>query len=241
MDRGSIIVLSLGVVAVGLAVTGQLTRAHAAPMVSSRTLDADVDLAHAKRLVIRSGSTDVHLTTASGPPGAHVRLDVRGNHVEAVGIHVTREGDAAIVSIAENRPQRGWMMISMTSAVVVRGRVDVEVSTGSGDVTADGMPRTVDAHAGSGDVKITAPHGSVTAGTGSGDVTLALDGAFAGSAVTLTTGSGDVDVSVPAGFHAALRTHTNAGNVTDDAHVAPAASPELSLRTGSGDIHIATP
>ncbi len=233
--------LSLAVVAVGMAVTGQLTHARSTSPVRSRTVDADVSLAGAKRLVVRGGSADIAVRTSGGPPGVHVRLNARGNHVEDAAIRVSRDGDDAVVTIAENRPHSGWNLQSITSTVTLRSPVDVAVSTGSGDVTAAAMPRAFDGRTGSGDVTISSPRGDVHAQAGSGNVTLVFDAAFRGSTVVATSGSGDVALTVPSGFRAALQTHTSSGTVTDDAHVVPAASPSVVLRSSSGDVRIGTP
>ncbi len=238
MDRASAIVLALALVFVGLVVTGQLSRAHT-PL-EHRVLDRDVSLDGATKLAILGGSTDVDVVSATGSPGVHVHVDLRGTNVPNVAATVTHARDTEVVALQQRGGVRsGWQLESGKATVTVRSPVDVTVRTGSGDVHVQRPPRAFAVQTGSGNVTVTDPAADVSAGTASGDVAVDLGDGFHGRTVSASTASGDVAVHVPDGFKATVQTHTVSGSVTDDAHVVPAAQPLLRLGTISGDIHIA--
>jgi len=245
MDRASITVLTLALVTVGLAVTGELT--HASTPIEHRVVDRDVPLAGVHRLVVRSSAVDIHVTApasgpgAPGPARAHVHLDLKGTQLADVAVDVARDGDAATITLESRARTSGWSMMSGTADIALRAPVDLSVSSASGDVAVANPPRATSASTASGDVKITGAGHDVRANTASGDVTLALTPGFAGDTVSAATASGAVVLDVASGFRGTLRTHTLSGSVVDDAHFAPAARPVVSLETASGDIHVGMP
>jgi hypothetical protein len=239
MDRGSTVVLTLALVAIGVAVTGAVTTARSP--IRHRVVDRSLDLRGVRRLELRSGSTDFGVARGSGG-GAHLHLDLRGTRVDDVAIAVERTGDVLRLIIDEqpHHDAGGWSMQSSSAGIVVGAPVDVAVTTGSGDVLVTDPPGAVSGQTGSGDVKIIGARGDVSGRTGSGDVAVTVDPAYRGSAIDLHTGSGEVQLIVPRGFRGDLQTHTASGTVQNAARITAAATPAVRLETASGNIQIAT-
>jgi DUF4097 and DUF4098 domain-containing protein YvlB len=115
--------------------------------------------------------------------------------------------------------------------------VPIELRTGSGDCTLDGLLGTLSIHTGSGDIDGWALAGTeLDATTGSGDVR--LDVTAPAERVHVRTGSGDVFLDVPSGSYD-LRVDTGSGDehfhsVSNDS----SAPGTLEITTGSGDVTI---
>lgn len=132
----------------------------------------------------------------------------------------------------------------------IAGKVKVE--TGSGDFTADGVGGDVHAVLGSGHMRLSNVKGKtnlvnhsgdidgtgldadVTADSDSGRVTLKL---MSKHAVRATADSGDIDLWVPGGPYK-VDVNTGSGDSRITVPTDPSASPELVLRSGSGDIAV---
>ncbi len=111
----------------------------------------------------------------------------------------------------------------------------VDVSTGSGDLTLDGVDGDVHAETGSGEVFGRGlASDDVWVDTGSGDVDLAL--LLEPSSVSVTTGSGDVRLALPPGSYD-LSASTSSGDVhVSGVDVEPGADAKVEVHTGSGDV-----
>lgn len=122
--------------------------------------------------------------------------------------------------------------------------VDLEISTGAGDVTVGAGVAAVKITTGSGDVDL-ATAGDTQVTTGSGDIVI---GDIGGSAGKLTSGSGDISVGSAGGalqaktasgdlsvlkLAGALRANTASGDIS-----VPHASGAVELRTASGDLSV---
>lgn len=119
------------------------------------------------------------------------------------------------------------------------------LSTGSGDITAEGIGNDTHVTTGSGTVKLEDIQGEVDATAGSGDITLKHVRRAArvhtgsgdivvdspGESTSIIAGSGDIQVTNPAGD---LRVHTGSGGI--DINGSPAASAFWELHAGSGDV-----
>jgi hypothetical protein len=125
---------------------------------------------------------------------------------------------------------------------------------GSGDIRLEAKGEgSVRVHTGSGNVEVRGIHGSLQLESGSGDVT--VDGAQTG-AWDVRTGSGDVDLRIPQDANFDLQASTSSGSVVVDHAVTMtvqgnidrerhsvngkvgAGGPQMTVHTGSGDIHI---
>jgi Putative adhesin len=193
---------------------------------------------------------------------AHIHAELHGTpeELDAAGVAVAREGDRVVVTIGEQK-RRGWLSWAWsrhtpTYELLVGADVDLMLGTGSGNVRVDTPRRgltvrtgsgnvtvadargTVDAHTGSGNVTVRAVASTLHVETGSGNVAAALGTGWSGEGVEVRTGSGNVRLAVPASFRGSLQTHTGSGRVTGQSYVAAAPSPVVTLRTGSGNVHI---
>jgi DUF4097 and DUF4098 domain-containing protein YvlB len=212
-----------------------------------------------KRIKLQSSSGDCEIRKGSG------------NSVEVELVHTLDEGQfTPRFEQSGERLDLGEQFRGNNFNGSVRWKISipdgikVTFSTGSGDLTVDGVAIDLNATSGSGDLEFSTVKGTVDATTGSGDVDLA---AFNGEA-KINTGSGnmdvrdsegDIDLNCGSGDIKLLQTkaffsvNTGSGNISADkvtitgisrfntgsgrAKIALAATPkfDLSVNSGSGD------
>ena len=164
---------------------------------------------------LESGSGDMRLSQLTG----EIRVQTGSGNVKARQIAGPVRGGAGSGDIEVEETAAG----------------DIDLHTGSGNVTVRGIQGAFRAEAGSGDI---IADGTQTGGwdirTGSGNVHVRLP-ANAAFDADISTSSGTLDISAPI-------TMTVQGRVQETRkHIAGkvrGGGPLLSLRTGSGDIHI---
>jgi hypothetical protein len=164
---------------------------------------------------LESGSGDMRLSQLTG----EIRVQTGSGNVKARQIAGPVRGGAGSGDIEVEETAAG----------------DIDLHTGSGNVTVRGIQGAFRAEAGSGDI---IAEGTQTGGwdirTGSGNVHVRLP-ANAAFDADISTNSGTLDISAPI-------TMTVQGRVQETRkHIAGkvrGGGPLLSLRTGSGDIHI---
>jgi len=169
---------------------------------------------------------------------AESTVEVLGERAEEVSVE--QHGDR----ISVRSPKRIGLFSgdgSLTVRVSVPSASELEIRTGSADITANGRFGTTDVRSGSGDVRAEYVDGAALIETGSGDITLRgvlgdlrvksgsgdVHVGDAGASVVIATGSGDIAVDQAAGPTAAK---TGSG----DLRVA-ASDGDVSMSTGSGD------
>jgi DUF4097 and DUF4098 domain-containing protein YvlB len=119
---------------------------------------------------------------------------------------------------------RGNHSGNSTWTLEVPDNIDLNVNTGSGDLTADQLAMELRSNSGSGNVMLTAVKGEIDINTGSGDYELdKVEGE-----VTLNTGSGDVRASNGTGNYSF---NTGSGNIKVDQ-----LKGDFNLNTGSGNV-----
>jgi len=164
---------------------------------------------------LQSGSGDMRLSRLTG----EIRLQTGSGDVRAHEISGPVRGGAG----------SGDIEIEET------GTGDIDLHTGSGDIVARGIQGAFRGEAGSGDITAEGTQtGAWEIRTSSGNVHVRLPG-NAGFDANISTSSGTIDVDAPI-------TTTVQGRVNDTRKQiigkARGGGPLLSLRTGSGDIHI---
>jgi DUF4097 and DUF4098 domain-containing protein YvlB len=164
---------------------------------------------------IQTGSGDVKLARLTG----EVRLQTGSGNVRAHEIAGAVKGGAG----------SGDIEIEETSAG------DVDLHTGSGNITVRGIQGGFHAEAGSGDITAEgAQSGGWEIRTGSGNVRVRLPGNAAFDA-DISTSSGTVDVDSPIEMTVQGRVQETRKNIRGKVR---GGGPLLSVRTGSGDVHI---
>lgn len=164
---------------------------------------------------LQSGSGEMRLSQISGD----VRIQTGSGNVKAREIAGAVHGGAGSGDIEVEETTAG----------------DIDLRTGSGNVTVRGVNGSLHLEAGSGDITADGKQsGSWEIRTGSGNVHVHLpaDAAFDAN---ISTSSGTLDVDAPI-------TMTVQGRINETHHQIEGkvrgGGPLLSLRTGSGDIHI---
>src|SRR6267154_2680230 len=143
--------------------------------------------------------------------------------------------------------------ISVDYEVTVPANTTIRTHSGSGDQIIEGTHGNADLHSGSGNITARGVRGAFRADAGSGDIT--AEGTQTGT-WTVRTGSGNVHVRLPANAAFDADISTSSGTLDLDAPITMTVQgrvqeshksiqgkvrgggPLLSLRTGSGDIHI---
>ncbi len=166
-------------------------------------------------LELQSGSGDVRLSRITG----EVHLQTGSGNVRARQIAGAVRGGAGSGDIE----------------VEETGSAEVDLHTGSGNITARGIQGAFHAEAGSGDITGEGTQtGSWEIRTGSGNVHVRLP-ANAAFDANLSTSSGTLDVDAPVTMTVQGRVQETRKQIVGKVR---GGGPLLTVRTGSGDIHI---
>jgi Putative adhesin len=164
---------------------------------------------------LQSGSGDMKLSQLTG----EIRLQTGSGDVRAREISGPVRGGAGSGDIE----------------VEEKGSGDIDLHTGSGNVTVRGIQGAFHAEAGSGDITAEGTQtGAWEIRTGSGNVHVRLP-ANAAFDANITTSSGTVDVDAPITMTVQGRVQETRKSVVGKVR---GGGPLLTLRTGSGDIHV---
>lgn len=121
--------------------------------------------------------------------------------------------------------------VSVDYELEVPVETEISSTTGSGDVSVEGIRGPVNARSGSGDMKFRSVSGDVSLKTGSGDAR--LDEISAGH-VEVETGSGDVELR---DLRCAMRVRTGSGDIRAEGQL----SGDWTLHAGSGEVNVRLP
>jgi hypothetical protein len=164
---------------------------------------------------VQTGSGDVKLARLTG----EIRLQTGSGDVRALEITGPVRGSAGSGNIE----------------VEEKGSGDVDLHTGSGNVSVRGMEGALRAEAGSGDITAEgAQTGAWEIRTGSGNVHVRLPGEAAFDA-NISTSSGTLDIGAPITMTVQGRVQETRKQIVGKVR---GGGPLLTVRTGSGDIHI---
>jgi hypothetical protein len=164
---------------------------------------------------LQTGSGDVKLANLTG----EIRLQTGSGNVRAHEIAGAIRGGAGSGDIE----------------VEETGQGDIDLHTGSGNVTVRGIQGAFHAEAGSGDITAEGTQsGSWEIRTGSGNVHVRLPANSAFDA-DITTSSGTIDVDSPIEMTVQGRVQESRKTIRGKVR---GGGPLLSVRTGSGDIHV---
>lgn len=164
---------------------------------------------------LQSGSGDIKLSRLNG----EIRLQTGSGNVRAKEISGPVKGGAGSGDIE----------------VEEQGSGDIDVHTGSGNVAVRGIQGGLHGETGSGDITAEGTQGGTwELRTGSGNVHVHLPSNAAFDA-SLSTSSGTLDVGAPITMTVQGRVQESRKSITGKVR---GGGPLLSVRTGSGDIHI---
>ncbi|MGH9589272.1 MAG: DUF4097 family beta strand repeat-containing protein [Terracidiphilus sp.] len=181
------------------------------------------------QLMVSTGSGNIQLTRGSGNQVhivGHVKANWGGNEdeVRQIAAHPPIEQTGNIVRVGELH--QNLHNISISYEVEAPGNASLNASSGSGNVSDDGVGENARLHTGSGNIHATALGGGFTVSTGSG--TIYAEQAGEGD-VKASTGSGDIELR---NLRGGLVAHTGSGNIK----VGGAPASPWRVQTGSGNV-----
>ena len=209
--------------------TATLAMAAIPALASEATFDRNLSVNGRVELSVSTGSGNIHLTRGSG------------NQVRIHGVVKSNWGgsDEKVREIAANPPieQTGNIVriggrhenlhnISINYEIEAPENSFLEASSGSGNVTDDGIGENAKLSTGSGNIHATGLHGGFSVGTGSGDIYAEQTG---DGDVKAQTGSGNVELK---NLHGGLRGGTGSGDIK----VSGTPASPCHLETGSGNV-----
>jgi DUF4097 and DUF4098 domain-containing protein YvlB len=209
--------------------TATLAMAAIPALASEANFDRNLSVNGRVELSVSTGSGNIHLTRGSG------------NQVRIHGVVKSNWGgsDEKVREIAANPPieQTGNIVrigarhenlhnISINYEIEAPENSFLEASSGSGNVTDDGIGENAKLSTGSGNIHATGLHGGFSVGTGSGDIYAEQTG---DGDVKAQTGSGNVELK---NLHGGLRGGTGSGDIK----VSGTPASPWHLETGSGNV-----
>ncbi len=196
---------------------------------------------HFERTLNVSAQPDLYVSTGSGNITVH---EGSGNQIHIVGhIHagwsafgnidgritkivqsppIVQEGNT--VRVGENVSHDLYENITIDYEITAPSAVALNLHSGSGDVTAEGLGRYISASSGSGNVRAHGVSGPAELQSGSGDIELTE---LSAGDVKARTGSGNVHIH---GLNGGLIARSGSGDIDADGHLNGSAS----LESGSG-------
>ncbi len=196
-----------------------------------------------------SGPVDIDLSTGSGDisvhPGEPGRVRIKGkiqahdNSGDSNAAQKVRDleqnppiqQDGNHIRIGHLEDRELTRNVSIDYELEVSVETELTSTTGSGDVSVEGIRGPVNARSGSGDMKVRSVSGDVTLKTGSGDARLEE---ISSGRVEVETGSGDVELR---SLRGATRVRTGSGDIRAEGELAGG----WSLHAGSGEISVRLP
>jgi Putative adhesin len=169
-----------------------------------------------------SGKIQAHNNGDDGDAEKKVRYLEQNPPIEQDGNHI-RIGRLEDRELTRN--------VSVDYEIEVPVEAQVTSTTGSGEVSVEGIRGPVKATSGSGDLKLHSVQSDVSLKTGSGDVSLEE---ISGGRVEVETGSGDVELR---DLRCAMRVRTGSGDISAQGEL----TGDWTLHAGSGEITVRLP
>jgi len=202
-------------------------------LASEATFERTLTVNGRVELSVSTGSGNIHLTRGSDTQ-VHIWGKVKsgwgGNEqrVHEIAANPPIEQTGNIVRIGGHH--ENMHNISIDYEIQAPQNAFLEASSGSGDITVEGIGENAKISTGSGNIHATGLHGGFKVDTGSGNIYVDQTGQ---GDVKAQTGSGNVELrNVHGGLHA--------GTGSGDIKVGGAPSSDWKLETGSGNIEFST-
>ncbi len=200
-------------------------------LAAEATFDRTLTVNGRVELTVGTGSGNIHLTQGSG-----TQIKIHGRVKSNWG-----GSEERVQEIAKNPPieQTGNIVrigghhenlhnISIDYEIEAPADAFLEASSGSGNVTDEGVGQSAKLSSGSGNIHATGLKGSFSVGTGSGNVFASQTGS---GDVKAETGSGNIELK---DLHGALKANTGSGDIK----ASGSPSSDWKLETGSGSIEL---
>jgi hypothetical protein len=215
-----------------IAAAAALVIAALPALASEATFERNLQVNGRVELSVGTGSGNIHITRGSDNQ-VHVFGRVKSNHWGG------GDSDQRVQDIAHNPPidqtgniirigkdHNNWHNISIDYDIQAPANTFLDASSGSGDLTDDGVGENAKLSTGSGNIHANGLKGAFTVNTGSGDIVAEQSGE---GDVKAQTGSGNIELK---DLHGALRAGTGSGDIK----ISGSPAGEWKLETGSGNI-----
>ena len=198
-------------------------------LASEATFERTLNVSGRVDLSVATGSGNIHITRGAGNQ-VHIFGKVKSSwggseqRVKEIAAYPPIEQTGNIIRIGGHH--ENLHNISIDYEIQAPENAFLEASSGSGNVTVDGVGEHAKISTGSGNIHATGLHGGFSVSTGSGDIFAEQSGE---GDVKAQTGSGDVELRN-------LRGGLRAGTGSGDIKVGGTPSADWKLETGSGDV-----
>jgi len=219
-----------------LAATAVLALATVPVLASEATFDRTLNVSGHVELSVSTGSGNIHLTRGSGNQVhifGRVKTGWGGSEqkMREIAANPPIEQTGNIVRIgSQQENQENLRHISISYEIEAPAGAILKASSGSGNITDDGIGQQAKLNTGSGNIHATGLRSGFAAQTGSGNIYVEQSGQ---GEVKAQTGSGDIEVK---GVIGALKAQTGSGGIKITG--TPAA--DWKIQTGSGNIELWT-
>jgi hypothetical protein len=215
-----------------LAIAAAVLALAALPALASEaTFDRTLTVNGRVELAVGTGSGNIHITQGSGSQ-IKIHGTVKSNwggsedRVREIAANPPIEQTGNIVRIGKNH--ENYHNISINYEIEAPADSFLEASSGSGNVTDEGVGQDAKLNSGSGNIHATGLKGGFNVGTGSGNIYAEQAGS---GDVKAETGSGNIELK---DLHGALRANTGSGDIK----VGGSPSSDWKLETGSGSVEL---
>ena len=198
-------------------------------LASEATFERTLNVSGRVDLSVATGSGNIHITRGAGNQ-VHIFGKVKSSwggseqRVKEIAAYPPIEQTGNIIRIGGHH--ENLHNISIDYEIQAPENAFLEASSGSGNVTVEGVGEHAKISTGSGNIHATGLHGGFSVSTGSGDIFAEQSGE---GDVKAETGSGDVELRN-------LRGGLHAGTGSGDIKVGGTPSADWKLETGSGDV-----
>jgi hypothetical protein len=212
-----------------LVVTAALALAALPALATEATFERSLSVNGRVELSVVTGSGNVHLSPSSGNQ-VHIFGRVRTNwggseeRMREIAANPPIEQTGNIIRIGTRH--ENLHNISIDYEIQAPADAFLDASSGSGNITDDGIGDSARLSTGSGNIHATGLHGGFTANTGSGDIYADQTGQ---GDVKAQTGSGNIELR---NLHGGLRAGTGSGGIK----VSGTPAYPWHLETGSGNV-----
>ena len=204
-------------------------------LASEATFERTLTVSGKVELSVATGSGNVHITRGSDN-SVHVVGKVRSTwgdsdeRVRQIADHPPIEQAGNIIHIGKHNDgqNEGMHHVSIDYEIEAPANTYLDASSGSGNVTDEGVGENSWLNTGSGNIHATGLHGGFSVGTGSGNIYADQEGT---GDVKAETGSGNIELR---NLHGGLKATTGSGDIK----AAGAPSAGWRLETGSGRVEI---